>query len=108
MILTLIKLVIEFDTIREQILASSAVLTFDDIFAWLLHHSSTATQSRRSEVPIDTLVMLSQSHPRGDSQSVHGGNCGRGQRPYCTYLIDRVTLETDVISYMVVRLALLM
>ena len=33
MILTLIKLGTEFDNIREQILTSSTILTFDDIFA---------------------------------------------------------------------------
>ena len=73
MILTLIKLGTKFDNIREQILTGSAIPTFDDIFARLLRHSSTATRSRCSEVPIDTSVMLSQSHPRCDSRSVHGG-----------------------------------
>ena len=43
MILTLIKLGIEFDNIREQILSGSTIPTFDDIFARLLRHSSTAT-----------------------------------------------------------------
>ena len=33
MILTLIKLGTEFDNIREHILTSSTILTFDDIFA---------------------------------------------------------------------------
>ena len=36
MILTLIKLGIEFDNIQEQILTGSTILTFDDIFARLL------------------------------------------------------------------------
>ena len=81
MIITLIKLGTKFDNIREQILAGSAIPTFDDIFVRLLHHSSTTTRSRCPEVPLDTSVMLSQSHPRSDSQSVHGGNRGRGQRP---------------------------
>ena len=85
MILTLIKLSKEFDNICEQILTGSTIPFFDDIFSRLLCHSSTATRSRRSKVPIDTSVMLSQSHPRGDSQSVRGGNRGRGQRPYCNY-----------------------
>ena len=85
MILTLFKLGPEFDNIREQILIGFAILTFDEIFARLLRHSSTATQTRRSKVPLDTSVMLSHSHPRGDSWSVHGGNRGRGHRPYCTY-----------------------
>ena len=59
MILTLIKLGIEFDNIYEQILASFVILTFDDIFARLLSYSSIATRSWRPEVPLDTLVMPS-------------------------------------------------
>ena len=79
MILTLIKLVIEFDNIREQILTSSTIPTFDYIFAWLLCHSSTATRSRPSKVSNETLVMLATSHPHGDSWSIGGGHRGRGQ-----------------------------
>ena len=45
MILTLIKLGIEFDNIREHILIGSTISTFDDIFARLLRHSSIATRS---------------------------------------------------------------
>ena len=45
MILTLIKLDIDFDNIREQILTSSAIPTFDDIFAQSLRHSSTKIRS---------------------------------------------------------------
>ena len=71
-ILTLIKLGSNFDDIREQILTSSAIPTFDDIFGRSLHHASTATQSRHYEVSIDTSVMLSPSHPRGDSRGVCG------------------------------------
>ena len=47
--LTLIKLGTEFDGIRDQILTGSAIPTFDDIFARLLRHSSTATRSRHFE-----------------------------------------------------------
>ena len=50
MILTLIKLGTEFDNIREQILTGSTILTFDDIFARFLRHSSTMTRSRLFEV----------------------------------------------------------
>ena len=73
MILTLIKLGTEFDNIREQILTGSTIPTFDDIFAWLLRHSSTTTQSRPFEVSNETSVMLAPSQPRGDSQSIRGG-----------------------------------
>ena len=79
MILTLIKLGIEFDNIREQVFTGSAIPTFDDIFARLLHHSSTTIRSRHSEVSIDTSMMLTPSHPRGDSRSVRGGHRSRGR-----------------------------
>ena len=67
MILTLIKLGIEFDNIQKQILSGSTIPSFDDVFAQLLRHSSITTQSQLSEVTLDTLVKLSQSHPRSDS-----------------------------------------
>ena len=102
MILTLIKLGTKFDNIREQILTGSTIPTFDDIFARLLCHSSTATRSRPSEVSNETSVMLAPSHPRDDSRSIHASDL------IVPTIIDRVTFETDVISYMVVRLALLM
>ena len=85
MIRTLIKLGIEFNNIREQILIGSTIPNFDDIFARLLRHSSTTTQSRHSKASPDTSVMLAPSNPRGDSRSIRGGHRGRGQRPYCTY-----------------------
>ena len=85
MILTLIKLGTEFDNIRKQILTSSTILTFDDIFSWLHRHPSTMTQSRPFEASNETLVMLAPSHPRGDSRSIRGGYRGRGQRPHGTY-----------------------
>ena len=85
MILTLIKLGTGFDNIREQIFIGSTIPTFDNIFARLLRHSSTATRSQPSEVSNETSVMLAPSHPRDDSWSIHGGCRGRGQRPHCTY-----------------------
>ena len=100
-ILTLIKLSTEFDNIREHILIGSATPTIDDIFAWLLRHSSTTIRSRHSEVSIDTSVMFSSSHPRGDSRSVLEAN-----NLIVPTVIDQVTFETGVISYMAVHLAL--
>ena len=85
MILTLIKLGIEFDNIREQILTGSTIPTFDDMYAQLLRHSSIAIRSRSSKVSNETSVMLAPSHPRGDSRSIRGGHRGKGQRPHCTY-----------------------
>ena len=74
MIFTLIKLGIEFDNIQEQILTGSTIPTFDDIFARLLRHSSTATQSRPFEVSNETWIMLAPSHPRSDSWSFRGNH----------------------------------
>ena len=74
MILTLIKLGTEFDSIWDQILIGSAIPTFDDIFARLLRHSSTATRSRHSETSPNTSVKLAPSNPRGDSRSFRGGH----------------------------------
>ena len=85
MILTLIKLGTELDSIWNQILTGSTISTFDDIFARLLHHSSTATRSRHYEASLDTSMMLAPSNPHGDSRSFHGDHRSRGQQPYCTY-----------------------
>ena len=85
MILTLIKLGTKFYNIREHILTSFTISTFDDIFARLLRHSSITTRSRPSEVSNETLVMLAPSPPRSDSRSIRGGHRGRGQRRHCTY-----------------------
>ena len=78
MILTLIKLGTEFDNIQEQILTGSTIPTFDDIFAQLLHHSSTVTRSQPSKVSNETSVMLAPSHPRDDSRSIRGGYRDKG------------------------------
>ena len=85
MILALIELRLEFDNIQEHILTGSSILSFDDVFARLLRHSSTATQSRCFEVTLDTSVILSQSLPCNDSRSFCRGNRGWGQRSHCTY-----------------------
>ena len=108
MILTLIKLGTKFDNIREQILTGITIPTIDDIFARILCHSSTATRSRHSEVSMDASMMLAPFHPRGDSLSICGGHHGKGQRPYCTYCNRPGPFKTSVISYMAIRLALLM
>ena len=46
MILTLIKLRQEFDSIQEQILTGLTNLSFDEVFTQLPRHSSIMTQSR--------------------------------------------------------------
>ena len=84
-IILLLNLGPDFENIREQILTRAVIPNFDEALAQLLRHTSTATQSMRSEIIPDTSVMVSQSLSRGDSKGGKGSNCGRGQRPQCTY-----------------------
>ena len=107
MILTLIKLGTEFDYIREQILTSSTILTFDDIFVRLLCHSSTATRSRPFEVSNETSVMLHLTLAVIPGVFVVATEAEANDLIIPT-VIDRVTFKIDVISYVVVRVALLM
>lgn len=60
-ILTLIKLGLDFDYIQEQILIRATVLTFEDVFNRLFRNSSIATGSSRSKPISDSTVLLSQS-----------------------------------------------
>ena len=99
MILTLIKLGIEFDNIREQILTGPHIPTFDDILVWLLRYSSITTRSRHSVASLDTSVMLAPFNPRGDSGSIRGGHRVEASDLIVPIVIDRVTFETGVISY---------
>ena len=85
MIILLLNLGLDFENIREQILTRAVIPNFDEALARLLHHASTATQSMRSEITLNTFVMVSQSHSRRDSRGGRSNNQGRGQRPQCTY-----------------------
>ncbi|RVW87744.1 hypothetical protein CK203_043987 [Vitis vinifera] len=78
-VLTLIGLRPDLETIRDQILGSSFVPSLDDVFARLLHISST--QTLPSDNTSDSSVLVSQTNSRGGCS----GNRGRGQRPHCTY-----------------------
>ena len=84
-IILLLNLGPDFENIREQILTGAVIPNFDEALARLLRHTSTATQSMRSDITSDTSVMVSQSLSRGDSRGGRGSNRGRGQRPQCTY-----------------------
>ena len=84
-IILLLNLGPDFENIWEQILTGAVILNFDEALAWLLHHTPIATQFMRSEITLDTSVMVSQSLSRGDSRGGRGSNRGRGQRPQCTY-----------------------
>ena len=78
MIILLLNLGPDFENIREQILTEAVIPDFDEALARLLRHTSTATQSMRSEITPDTSVMVSQSLSRGDSKGGRGRNQGRG------------------------------
>nr|CAN81940.1 hypothetical protein VITISV_007358 [Vitis vinifera] len=79
MVLTLIGLRPDLETVRNQILGSSSVPSLDDVFARLLRISST--QTLPSDNTSDSSVLVSQTNSRGG----RSGNRGRGQRPHCTY-----------------------
>ncbi|RVX05223.1 Retrovirus-related Pol polyprotein from transposon RE1 [Vitis vinifera] len=79
MVLTLIGLRPDLETVRDQILGSSSVPSLDDVFARLLRISSTQTLS--FDNTSDSSVLVSQTNSRGG----RSGNRGRGQRPHYTY-----------------------
>ena len=79
MVLTLIGLHPNLETVRDHILGSPSVPPLDDVFARLLRISST--QTLPSDSISDFSVLVSQTNPRGG----RSGNRGRGQRPHCTY-----------------------
>ncbi|KAJ9670976.1 hypothetical protein PVL29_027114 [Vitis rotundifolia] len=78
-VLTLIGLRPDLETVRDQILGSSSVPSLDDVFARLLRISST--QTLPSDNTSDFSVLVSQTNSRGE----RSGNRGRGQRPHYTY-----------------------
>ncbi|RVW81698.1 Retrovirus-related Pol polyprotein from transposon RE1 [Vitis vinifera] len=69
----------DLETVRNQILSSSFIPSLDDVFARLLHISST--QTLPSNNTSDSSVLVSQTNSRGGCSS----NRGRGQHPHCTY-----------------------
>ncbi|KAJ9685021.1 hypothetical protein PVL29_017164 [Vitis rotundifolia] len=79
MVLTLIGLRPDLETVRDQILGNSSVPSLDDVFARLLRISST--QTLPFDHTSDSSVLVSQTNSRGG----RSGNRGRGQRPHCTY-----------------------
>ena len=79
MVLTLIGLRPDLESVRDQILASPSVSSLDDVFAHLLRLSSTQTLS--IDGPSDSSMLASQTNSRGGCS----GNQGRGQHPQCTY-----------------------
>ena len=74
MIILLLNPGLDFGNIQDQILTRAGIPNFDEALARLLCHTSTATQSMRSEITPDTSVMVSQSHSRNDSRGGRGSN----------------------------------
>ena len=83
MVLTLIGLHPDLETVRDQILGSSSVPSLDDVFARLRRSSST--QTLPFDNTSDSSVVVSQTN----SQGGRSGNRGRGQHPHCTYCNKR-------------------
>ena len=79
MVLTLISLRPDLETVRDQILGSPSVPSLDDVFARLLCISSTQTLSSNS--PSNSSMLVSHTNLQGG----RSGNRSRGQRPHCTY-----------------------
>ena len=79
MLLTLIGLRLNLETVRDQILGSPSVSSLDDVFARLLRISST--QTLPSDSPLDSSMLVSHTNLRGG----RSGNRSKGQRPHCTY-----------------------
>ena len=79
MVLTPIGLPPDLETVRDQILGSPLVPSFDDVFVRFLRISST--QTLPSDSISDSSVLVSQTNLWGG----RSGNRSRGQRPHCTY-----------------------
>ena len=79
MVLTLIGLRPNLESIRDQILASPSIPSLDDVFTCLLRLFSTQTLS--TDGPSNSSMLASQTNSRGGRSD----NRGRGQRPQCTY-----------------------
>ena len=70
MVLTLIGLRPDLETLRDQILGSPSVSSLDDVFARLLRISST--QPLASDSPLDSFVLVSHTNLRGGRRSLYG------------------------------------
>ncbi|KAL6333578.1 hypothetical protein AAG906_028763 [Vitis piasezkii] len=79
MVLTLIGLRPDLESVRDQILASPSVPSLDDVFARLLRLSSTQTLS--TDGSSYSSMLASQTNSRGG----RSGNRGRRQRPHRYY-----------------------
>ena len=58
MIILLLNPGLDFENIQEHILIGSIIPNFDEALARFLRHTSTATQSMRSEISSNTFMMF--------------------------------------------------
>ena len=79
MVLTLIGLRPDLETVRDQILGNPSVPSSNYVFARFLRISSTQTLT--SDSPSDSSVLVSHTNLRGG----RSGNRSREQRPHSTY-----------------------
>ncbi|RVX10177.1 Retrovirus-related Pol polyprotein from transposon RE1 [Vitis vinifera] len=93
MVLTLIGLRPNLESVRDQIFATPSVPSLDDVFARLLRLCSTQTLS--TDGPSDSSVLASQTNSRGG----RSGNRGRGQRPRSTSQSITLT-DSDYDAYL--------
>ena len=93
MVLTLIGLHPDLETVRDQILGSPSISSLDDVFTRLLCISSTQTLS--SDSTSDSSVLVSQTNPRGGRSSGVEDNVLTAP-----IAISLATLVIVVISYM--------
>ncbi|RVX07024.1 hypothetical protein CK203_030453 [Vitis vinifera] len=105
MVLTLIDLRLDLETIRDQILASSSIPSLDDVFARLLRISSTHTLP--SDNTSDSSVLVSQTNSRGRrngnrvasaSQFLHVQGISLTDSEYDDYLHYRGTKLASIAS----------
>ncbi|RVW79915.1 Retrovirus-related Pol polyprotein from transposon RE1 [Vitis vinifera] len=94
MVLTLIGLRPDLETVRDQILGSSSVPSLDDVFARLLRISST--QTLPSDNTSNSSVLVSQTNSRGDTVVTEV----EANVLIAPIAISLATLVIGVISYM--------
>ena len=99
MIILLLNLESDFENIREQILIGAIIPNFDKALVRLLRHTSIATESMRSEITLDTSVMVSQSHSQSDSRGGSGNTEVEDNVLNAHIVIGLATPVIDAISY---------
>ena len=93
MIILLLNLGLDFENIREHILTGAVIPNFDEALVWLLRHTFIAIQSMRSEITLDTSMMIPEVDEVATEVEDHLLNTHT--------VIGLDTTVIDAISYMV-------